>query len=563
MNHVFCKVYFGVIMLVFFAAHTAFSATIYVDNTLRGDITNGSYSIENRDDSGSDGNAYRKIQTALDFMSIGDTILIRGGVYKEDNGHSTVDIMISPSKNGDSWEPGHFNTLASYPGEWAIIDGEGNAPKGVVLGYKGMSAYSEELKYWKFERLGITGGASPGDDNQGGAGLWVAGGPVVIRYCNFYENWDNSQLNNPSGLTTYRLRDSIIEYNRFFHNGCASGSNCAHVANYSDYKTSFASVDVNHAVVKNEWRYNYFEDGYYGLKNKAIQLLSETGGGGGMDYKDYGDKIHHNIFVNFSKAGVMSNQDFQQVYNNIFDNSPISNGEYNASFRFRLCYYNNTLINTYFVEWGQSEGGVRDSFYPNDFIYNNIFDRPPTGNNETRPINIGAYSDTPVDVSNFFVENNYWYLADSPTQILYLAAHKSDYSSKLGLFSVSEFNSEYGFKNYSKNSEDLLFQGSAGANKYITIADHSVGSATVGTGGRGGSHPYLAGVTIPSYLGATNPTDNAWVAGVLNNVTSTAWLRSQGAGYPSWIEGNCQISLEEPQSPPSRVQNVILTATQQ
>ena len=141
-----------VLILVFLGAGAAFAKTIYVDNRLSNNCS-GNYSIANRSCTGSDGDAYIKIQSALDAMNIGDTILIRGGIYRENNGSSSVDIMISPSKNGDSWEPGHFNTLASYPGEWAVIDGEGNAPKGVVLGYKGMSGYSEELHYWKFERL--------------------------------------------------------------------------------------------------------------------------------------------------------------------------------------------------------------------------------------------------------------------------------------------------------------------------------------------------------------------------------------------------------------------------
>ncbi len=529
-----------VLILVFLGAGAAFAKTIYVDNRLSNNCS-GNYSIANRSCTGSDGDAYIKIQSALDAMNIGDTILIRGGIYRENNGSSSVDIMISPSKNGDSWEPGHFNTLASYPGEWAVIDGEGNAPKGVVLGYKGMSGYSEELHYWKFERLEITGGCSPGNDSQGGAGLWIAGGPVIIRYCYIHDNWDTSELNNPSGLTTYRLQDSIIEYNYFYHNGGNSGNNCAHVANYSDYRyNDWSSVDINHALRKNEWRYNYFEDGHYGIKNKAIQLLSENGGNGDMLYKGYGDKIHHNIFVNFNKAAILSNQDFQQVYNNIFNSASIDNGEFNSSFRFHCCYYNNTLIESHFVDWGQRSDGSFGGFFPSDHIFNNIWVDAPTGTNETRPVNIGAYSGTPVNVSNLEIEHNYWYNPASPGSIFYLAAQLGGSNSKCGIFSVPGFDAEYDVTNYVKSSSegvDNLFEGSSGANQYITRPSHSTGSTTIATGGRGGGHPYLAGVTIPSYLGATNPVDRAWVSGVLNDVTSTNWLRTQSDGDPSWIEG--------------------------
>ena len=65
-------------------------------------------------------------------------------------------------------------------------------------------------------------------------------------------------------------------------------------------------------------------------------------------------------------------------------------------------------------------------------------------------------------------------------------------------------------------------QGSSGAYKYMTNRNHYLeGSKTIANGGIGGSHPYLAGVIIPSYVGATDPNNDSWVDTVLNLVDLT------------------------------------------
>lgn len=59
---------------------TATAATIYVDNQLSDDCI-GTYSIAQRDNSGSDGDAYDTIQEAANVVVAGDIVLIRGGTY--------------------------------------------------------------------------------------------------------------------------------------------------------------------------------------------------------------------------------------------------------------------------------------------------------------------------------------------------------------------------------------------------------------------------------------------------------------------------------------------------
>ena len=55
----------------------------------------------------------------------------------------------------------------------------------------------------------------------------------------------------------------------------------------------------------------------------------------------------------------------------------------------------------------------------------------------------------------------------------------------------------------------LCLQATSGANKFITLESHIIeGSTTIANGGIGGSHPYLSGITLPSYVGAVDPNDS-------------------------------------------------------
>jgi len=114
----------------------AAAATIYVDNQLADDCL-GTYSIANRDNSGSDGNAYDTIQEAADIVESGDTVMIRNGVYNLD-GISPVKVLY---KNGTA---GAKIIIRNYGEEEVIIDATN------VLGISGVKygiyvAYSEYI----------------------------------------------------------------------------------------------------------------------------------------------------------------------------------------------------------------------------------------------------------------------------------------------------------------------------------------------------------------------------------------------------------------------------------
>jgi len=87
---------------------SAMAATLYVDNQLESDCQ-GTYSIANRDASGSDGDAYDTIQEAANVAIAGDTVLIREGTY---NGR------LIPANSGS---PGSYITFRNYETEVVTI----------------------------------------------------------------------------------------------------------------------------------------------------------------------------------------------------------------------------------------------------------------------------------------------------------------------------------------------------------------------------------------------------------------------------------------------------------
>jgi hypothetical protein len=103
--------------LLLFIAPPVLAADIYVDanGTVPSEGCNGDYSTSARNCTGSDGDAYTRLATAVSYASDGDRIIVRAGTWAES---STVVIS-------------NFNglTIEAYPGEgWDEAPGEGNHP---------------------------------------------------------------------------------------------------------------------------------------------------------------------------------------------------------------------------------------------------------------------------------------------------------------------------------------------------------------------------------------------------------------------------------------------------
>lgn len=486
---------------------TCFASNIYVDRELVSDCTGGNYCSSCRDCSGTDGNAYNTLQKALNNMSPGDTIILRGGTYSF-TGTGTNAFEISPSKNGSSWTDGHYNTIRSYDGEWAILDARRHAE--VVLGNKG---YNENfLKYWLVERLEIRGGSN--------AGLWFEGGPIRVRYCYIHDNYATSGSANPGGIKGHVLHDSLIEFCYFRNNGMASGSNhnCAHINLYSDYVENPAHVNYEHSVRRNIIRYNYFDDAPVGIKYKNSQWLCRDHTGSDLSRKDYGDRIYNNIFTNIANMAIDARQDFIQIHHNIIDGSDLSIGEAYSGDRepFYACVYNNIVIGGKTGIWhdDDSDGSSYNissthRANPNCYFFNNIFENCGNEIDGQNDLNIlftfSKWNESEIDMTKVKVENNLFCPRSDSEEIINLGDNDDDYSA-----------SAWRKKLYS----DRIFVSQAtGLHRagppYKCSKDFSVGlnGLNISNGGFGAMHPYLNGVQIPQYIGPSNPlkdSGNAW-----------------------------------------------------
>jgi hypothetical protein len=535
-----------------------YGATIYADNALSANCTSGNYSVANHNCTGSAGNAYATIQSAVTACSVGDTIYIRGGNYNES------DIDIPANKNGSAWTAGNFTTLASYPGEWAIINGGGTTIYNCLRHTNGYdkTTGANPTQYWKFERLEITGCRNA---------LWFTEGPLWIRYCYIHDNHPPAADEPEAGLWINLARENIVEYNYFYNNGVPGGtanySNIGFDADYRDDENP-TTFDPNHCTRKNTIRYNYIKansdmNGIHYKNQQRFGTNTRTSAGVISSYADWGDKIHHNIIEGSLDYALTCDQDNCQAYNNI-----VHGGNLGIEFGFEqglsssvprilnAVSYNNTVILAN-RSFGNSsgcdasgdicydDGGAGAVPVPYTWHYNNISDQNHTTEWQEYPFVIAAEvaNGRLATMTNVYIKNN---LIHSPT---WDGGYDNDHllRGRAATYTMAEAAAAFSSiaNNYVNTTASLYTSG------YITNSSFIVsGSTTIANGGIGGSHPYLSGVTMPSYVGATNPNDNSWVAGVLGLATVSN-LQNGGADDPNWIEGGGSTPDVTPPAAPS------------
>lgn len=344
------------------AVPPSYAANIYVDQMLSSDCTSGNYSTVNRACNGSDGNAYNTIQDVIwgtngtnGAANVGDVILLRGGTYLESwgtvmNGDYGASMVFPSRLNGTAWSAGNYTTIASYPGEWAILDGQ-NSNHYAVLGNGTLSSGTGgERAYWKIERLEVKNGSS--------AGIGIIVGPIWIRYCYIHNNGNGTYGDqNRSGINLRRGMGAIVEYNYFYDNGGdSSNDNGTHIDNYADYyyddypgpTTNYPSCNRDNVIKYNLFVGVNYARNYAAYKDKATQYLQnyrQDGHAANTTYNTHGNKIHHNIAAGSHRIAFQLDQDFEQLYNNIVDGSSIGS-QYGSTVRpsFYNSVYNNTVI---------------------------------------------------------------------------------------------------------------------------------------------------------------------------------------------------------------------------
>lgn len=561
------------------------SSDIYVDGTMGSDCVSGNYSITSRDCSGSDGIAYRILEDALDNMQDSDDIYLRGGTYTpvgryNPSGLTDADFYINHNIDGT---PEDHCSIQSFPGEWAVLESSG--ARGLVLGHKAQEKDDTyRISYWDFSRFEVDGNGISSDK---WAGIGINGEYNTFKYLYIHDNTNTvGTTGTMAGLLLWVPQNTTVKYNYFRRNGCTSDdNNCAQIDIVTDYSTASSSnscsgrmwlvdgpLDWTEYVMSNEFAYNYFDlDGVLvdGLvKYKSQQVLTawlednanivcsgdEIVAGDflstlDLTNKDNGDDWHHNLAPS-QRAWL--GQDFVQFHSNIIGDQ-IKAGPDRINQPINAVIYNNTIMG-YPIKysaissssgWDSNVGGGQQPLVVSE--YNNILASPSqVGNYLELSFLVDAESGITGKIypGYFNVTNNY----------LYDVAGNSDSTHQVRIsnveYTLSEFDSAYSFTNYIKPSSegsDNLFMGTSGANQYITRGEHSVGGAnTIADSGADTPHPYISGVTIPSYMGATNPgniDDNNWVDGLMSNLTSTAWLRSMTLGRdenddPIWLEGS-------------------------
>jgi len=207
-----------------FFIRSAEAATIYVDNQLPVDVCYGTYSIANRDCSGSDGNAYKRPQDAADVVEPGDTVYFREGTYYQHEDLRDRAVVMNILRNGTPDNPiifknynneevifsgmrpgrdGHYRviTLGIAPSDQADVSGQG-VQNIIIDGLIVEGASSTALGiYGPANRYGAP--ENPTENviirnviarNNGGSGPTggiISNGKVVnlvIEYCEAYNN---------------------------------------------------------------------------------------------------------------------------------------------------------------------------------------------------------------------------------------------------------------------------------------------------------------------------------------------------------------------------------------
>lgn len=556
-------------------SNTVHAKTIYVDNTL-GSNCSGNYSVAGKNCTGTEGAAYKSIQGAIDNSSIGDVIYMRGGTY------SAISILVPPSKNGSAWTAGNFTTLMSYPGEWAKIDATGLNPTNsqtdaaVIYGYIGFDTGSTTnyTRYWKFSNFEITGG---------GSGVHMKMDNVKWHYMYIHNNGRSNASNLQSGILSVNPRYSEIKYSYFKDNinSASPNLNMAHIMFDGDYSDNGKNGGKGEAFIEdgsthsNVIAYNYFAltGGNVGAQHIAIRQKNQQRFGyndrdpvalKSSKYKDWGDNVHHNIVVG-SAESIGMGQDFLQVHNNITDNGINIGRAGDVPTTYHAVVYNNTVKNPKSASFLTSSGIAVAGDYAQLNFYDNLPQRTVHPHisffNNIADGNIAGYQKMPFflhwdmpkntknpnqDNSDLVLENNL--INNNFNEQDMIVGHnylEPDFSGcELQDFrSISDFNpcsqqwrGVGSVLNWS-NTGGGLFLGSTGKDQYITNYAYKIDATkTICNGGRSGNHPYLTGVSLPGYVGATNPNDYAWVSGVLTDLTSTDWLKAQSKSDPDWIE---------------------------
>jgi hypothetical protein len=499
---------------------------------------------------------YRTVVKGVSMMVPGDSLLIRGGTYIE----LTIDI------SGKVGTAANKYYVGSYPGEWAKID-RNHTGNGSV--FKASNTWANCIQYWKFERLEVTGGGPaiagvPYDNSFSGCGFefWPARN-IEFRMCYIHDNYGGGQNNGGAGIyiqnrDNHGAQGIKITYCYLADNGWPGNNNenTQNIVLFSDYNDDPTGiVDTSGPLKRNEIAYNLSDRSAMGIKTKSCQRLMRENYGDSatsLDWKNLGDKIHHNIIRRPMLRFMAYEQDFQQIYNNIFDGrgatgvvtlGPMQSMDDREAFH--TVMYNNTFISNMPYTTGEGcavsfdhgrdlgAGSNYDQFteqyHPYLHFYNNVIFSMVGDRDMCLHVNSGYYGTATrpaITVNNWStinISNNFFGDRTDAEKAFCSGFINSQSVDGVGQTATTGYTYSINkMKTYSTsnvNHAKVVAIGSLFSDTGKILLNSSCityGTSTIANSGKGGNHPYLD-IALPTYLGAAI-TGDTWTTTVLSLV---------------------------------------------
>lgn len=287
---------------------------------------------------GTIGSPFATVQKAIDVSSAGSTILVRGGTY--------IGLVNIANKNGTSWSPGGYRTLASYPGETAILDGTG-----VTVADPGGLIHINSSSYIRVSGLRVQNTAGTG--TQHGIRVGLSSHIIVDNNYTYHTA--------ASGVAASFSNNVIVRNNRIQDARVSGQQECLSINHTDHFEVSFNEI----------WNTQAWSQTCEGLDVKYGSTYGRVVGNYAHDlplegiYIEAGDTYQHHI----------------DVYNNISARNQYGIGlttELTAN-QSDINVYNNLVYDCRFAGIGFLGG--RGGVMSNINIYNNTIDASRVGNN--------------------------------------------------------------------------------------------------------------------------------------------------------------------------------------
>lgn len=257
---------------------------IYVDGDLGGNITDGHYSIANRNNTGVDGNAYTSIAAAVTAVAENGTIYVREGTYT------------ALAQAGICFSIGKSVSIRAYQAEAVTLTYPPGDPPEHSAGEYGQIIKIANPAHVTLDGLTIIGTYDEGDSVSQDLDTNVLidnGSRVTVRNCTF-RKWGHTAIK--FGTTA---GDILIERNIFEAGGFTGRDHHIYVAD---------GFSTHEAII----RHNVFE----GASGYAVHLYTDP-----QHCKIYGNIMHGNggVYIPSSGGGILLGGSNHVIVNNTIE----------------------------------------------------------------------------------------------------------------------------------------------------------------------------------------------------------------------------------------------------